>query len=125
MSDFQYTQTVVGPSVSISAGNTYSDSLSESFNGTAAANATTQVDLTAKVANVKGFAIFSDVDIALKTNSSGSPANTINIKAGIPYVWTTDSYDTFKLTTDVTTIFLVNATANIANVKIVSVAAAH
>jgi len=122
MADFQLTQVLNAPGISISGGKTYSASLSESLADVAAGNGTTQMTMTIDVSAVKAFAIFSDVDITLKTNSSGSPANTLALKAGIPYIWTTDSYDTFKLTTDVTSLFFVNAGSVDANIKVTVVA---
>lgn len=121
MADFQYSQTLSAPGLSISGGKTYSASLSESLSDVAAASGTTQMNIAIKVANVKAFAIISDVDVTLKTNSSGSPANTLALKAGVAYVWNTDSYDTFKLTTDVTAMFFVNAGTADANIKVSTV----
>lgn len=121
MADFQYNQSMNAPGLSVSSGKTYSGSLSESLADVAAANGTTQMNMAIKVANVKAFAVYSDVAVTLKTNSSGSPADTLAIKAGIPYIWTTDSYDAFKLTTDVTALFFVNAGGTDANVKVTTV----
>jgi hypothetical protein len=69
----------------------------------------TPVSCAIDVSQVKSFWIKSSADLTLKTNSSGSPTNTLALKAGIPYEWNTDSYDTFKLTGDVTSMFFVNA----------------
>jgi hypothetical protein len=72
-------------------------------------SATTQFIIAIDVSAVQSFFIVSSVAATLKTNSSGSPANTVVLKAGIPYVWNTDSYDSFLLTTDVTSMFFVVA----------------
>lgn len=76
-----------------------------------AGSSTTQINVAIDVSAVKQIVIHSTVAATLKTNSSGSPANTIVLKADVEYVWNTDSYDSFLLTTDVTTVFLVVAGA--------------
>lgn len=76
-----------------------------------AGSCTTQINVAIDVSAVKQIVIHSTVAATLKTNSSGSPANTIVLKADVEYVWNTDSYDTFLLTTDVTAVFMVVAGA--------------
>jgi hypothetical protein len=39
------------------------------------------------VANTQALFLVSSADCTIKTNSSGSPADTINLKAGIPLLW--------------------------------------
>jgi hypothetical protein len=70
------------------------------------------------VSQVKAFLIVSDQDVTAEFNSSGAPTPSIALKKDVPYIWTTDSYDTFKLTVDVTALFITNASAAIANVSI-------
>jgi hypothetical protein len=74
-------------------------------------NAVTDLQITFNldVSAVKSFVALSDRDITLETNNAGAPVNTILLKAGVPYIWTIDSYDTFKLTSDVTALFITNA----------------
>lgn len=67
------------------------------------------VSETIDVSQVKVFILKSDRNISFQTNNPTSPVNTINLVANVPYLWTTDSYDTFKLTSDVTAIYLTNA----------------
>lgn len=38
-------------------------------------------------ANIKGYYIKSDQDCTIKVDSSGSPEETITVKAGVPVVW--------------------------------------
>ena len=72
------------------------------------ANATTQVVLPFPVANIKQLVIFSEIGCTIKTNSSGSPANTIVLTGGAPpIVWTNDKPEVCPLTTDVTSIYFV------------------
>lgn len=76
------------------------------------------VSIAFPVAQVKSFYIVSDKDILLEVNSSSSPTPALSLKANIPYHWTIDSYDTFKLTTNVTQFFFTNASGVLATVRI-------
>ncbi len=59
------------------------------------------------VANVQACILYSDKNLTIKTNSSGSPANTINLVAGEPYVWLKSvGIDTLKFTTNVTAFYI-------------------
>lgn len=69
------------------------------------------------VSTVKSIYIVSDQDVTLETNDGGTPVDTISLKAGVPYAWHTDSYDTLQLTTDVTAFYITNASGSIANLK--------
>jgi hypothetical protein len=61
------------------------------------------------VSQIKSIYILSTQDLTLETNNSGAPVDTISLVANMPYIWTTDSYDTNKLGTDVTAIYLTNS----------------
>jgi hypothetical protein len=64
------------------------------------------------VADVVALYIVSDQNVTLKTNSTGSPANTIALKAGIPLVWVAAApYQANPFTTDVTAFFITNTAA--------------
>lgn len=39
------------------------------------------------VANTQALILLSSADMTIKTNSAGSPANTVTLKAGIPLIW--------------------------------------
>ena len=82
-----------------------------SLSETIAGSGTTQVFQAIDVSAVAGIVINSTVAVTLKTNSSGSPDNTIVLVADQPYIWYTAAYDTFKLTTDVVSIYCVVAVA--------------
>lgn len=75
------------------------------------------VGYTLDVSAVKSFYIVSDVAMTVKTNSSGSPANTLTLVAGQPYLWVVGDYDTFKLTTDVTALYITNTTAGTLDIR--------
>lgn len=100
----------------------YSGSLAISVSETIAGSSTTQLFVPVDVSAVKGFAIMSTVAATLKTNSSGSPDNTLVLRANEMYQWHTDSYDTFKLTTDVVSMYFVVAGATAGTVTIEAVA---
>lgn len=72
-----------------------------------AASTNVAITLAFTVANVQYCFLLSDVDMTLKTNSSGSPANTINLKAGRPYRWCiSDGYNALLFTVNVTSGFV-------------------
>jgi len=77
-----------------------------------------QLTCTLDVSAVKSFYMVSDQDVLFETNSGGSPADTIALLAGVPYVWNEDSYDAFLLGTDVTAIFITNASGATATLQI-------
>jgi hypothetical protein len=75
------------------------------------------VNLTLDISQVTSLVIYSDKALTLKTNNSGAPTDTIVLKAGIPYVWNSDSYDTCKITADVTVLYVTNASGAAAALK--------
>src|SRR5574338_1407205 len=58
--------------------------------------------LSLDVSQVKAIYISSDQDLTLETNSSSAPAQTLNLKANIPYIWYTNKYHPLVFTTDIT-----------------------
>lgn len=63
------------------------------------------------VANMQSFMLLSDQNMTIKTNSSGSPANTINLIAGNPMIWSKSAgYFANPFTTNVTAFYVTNAT---------------
>lgn len=74
---------------------------------------TTNIDVSA----VKSFYVVSDQNVTFETNDGSSPEDTIALKANVPYVWTTDSYDAFLLGADVTAIFITNSSGSTANIE--------
>lgn len=64
--------------------------------------------------------ILSDQAMTLKTNSSGAPDDTIVLVANVPYIWTTDSYDSVQITADVTALYMTNASGSAASLRIES-----
>lgn len=71
------------------------------------------------LARLNDLVFLSDQNLTIKTNSSGSPANTYALVAGIPFYWTVTSGVANPVTTVVTTAFVVNANAVIANLDMI------
>lgn len=76
------------------------------------------VNFTLDVSACKSFFIKSDQAVTIETNSAGSPANTLTLAANVPYYWDPSSLDTFKLTTDVTALYVTNASGETANLLV-------
>jgi hypothetical protein len=56
------------------------------------------------------FLAHSTADITIETNANDATGgNTLTLEAGIPYIWYTDSEDSFLLTEDVTKLYVTNA----------------
>jgi hypothetical protein len=76
-------------------------------------------------ANLKSLCFYSDLGVTIKTNSSGSPTDTIVLAPGQSLVWTlqTDTLAKCPLSADVTGgIFVTNAASGPARLAIRSVA---
>jgi hypothetical protein len=63
--------------------------------------------------------IVSDQDVTLDTNSSGAPDETIELLANNPYVWYLGSYYANLLATDITSVFITNASGSTAEIDFV------
>lgn len=61
--------------------------------------------------------IVSDKAVTLKTNSSGSPDNTITLAANKPLLWYVGCGITNPLTVDVTGIYIANASGSTATIE--------
>ncbi len=90
--------------VAVGAGNKTYEKTGEAgfFEEPIAVGTNIPVGLSLDVSAVESCIIYSDRVVTIKTNSSGSPTDTLVMKAGIGYRWNKDSYDTFKLTGDIT-----------------------
>ena len=60
------------------------------------------VDFPLTIADVKSFFALSNFDLAFYPENGVSPAEQIQLKANVPYVWNESSYDVFKFTADAT-----------------------
>jgi hypothetical protein len=58
-------------------------------------------------ADLQSIVLVSTVDLTIETNSGSSPSNTINLKAGRPFVWRkSDGYFANPFTANVTAFFI-------------------
>lgn len=116
---YTVTRKITTPSGTLTQSTAYSASASTELDETVADSQTDyQIAVAIDVSAVKAFWIESDQAVTVETNSGSSPTNTLTLVAGVPYVWNTDWYDTFKLTGDVTNIFVTNASGSTANIKL-------
>jgi hypothetical protein len=76
------------------------------------------IAMSVDVSQVKSVYILCDQDVLLETNSSSSPAQTLSLKAGIPYIWYTNKYSALVFSTDITALYVTNATASVANLQL-------
>lgn len=65
--------------------------------------------------------IVSDQVITIETNSAGTPDDTLVMVAGEPYIWHPGSLDTNLLTTDVTALYITNASGATANLVVLAI----
>ncbi len=106
-----------GGSTALSDSVTLTGELATEANIALAASATNQQENIAfNHTNLRGVYIKSDVTVTLKTNSSGSPDNTITVTAGVPFVWCYQSGITNPFTAAVTTTYWTNATSDAATI---------
>ena len=108
------------PTGLISTSRTYTASGHAGVDAESIANGQTAflINIAIDVSAVKSLIIKSDQDITIKTNSSGSPDDTLTIEANKEYAWNEDSLDTLLLTVDVTKIYVANASGSTATLTI-------
>lgn len=70
------------------------------------------------VTQVKSVIITSNKAVTLEFNNSGVGVPEIVLVANMPYLWTTNSYDSLILTADVTALYITNASGSTAKVQI-------
>jgi hypothetical protein len=87
-------------------------------NGQTAFHANLAVDIS----QMKAILILSDKAVTIKTNSSGSPDDTVVLAANVPYLWyagpTIDASDENPFDADITDLYIANASGATATVKI-------
>lgn len=77
-----------------------------------------QAILGIDVSELEALYVNSTQDLTLKTNSSGSPQETIALKANVPLQWQTGGYFAVPFAGDVTSFFFTNASGVEATVTI-------
>ena len=99
-------------------GTTHTTTIDKQYSGEANVDETivhsgtnVEVDIAINNTTLKSLYISSDVDLTLKANSSGSPAFTLNVKAGAPLWWDATNVGTFTnpITAAVTKFYVTNA----------------
>lgn len=75
-------------------------------------------NLSLDVSEMKSLLIVSDQDVTIKTNSLGSPDDTLALQADEPVVWWSTGVFANPLTVDVTSLHIVNAGSTAATVKL-------
>lgn len=104
------THSVTGTGIGINSSNTYSGD-GRDGRSIAVADSTTDllVDIAINVSEIQSIYMRSSTDLKVETNDATTPDETINLLAGKPYVWSTGSYFANLLATDITKLFLTNA----------------
>ena len=92
--------------------HTVSDSYISSVTETILDSATLALAITIDVSEIAAVVLQCDQVVTI-TSQNGSQA-AIVLAAGLPYIWTTNSYFTNKLTHDVTTLSVANASGSTA-----------
>ena len=75
-----------------------------------------EINFDLEVSACKSFYLESDQDVTFETNSGAAADDTIALKANEPYVWHVNAYDSFLLSTDVTSVFITNASGSTATI---------
>lgn len=100
-------RTWLGEGRSIESPTTYTADAQESLNLTVPADSTDLlVALQLDVSQIRAIYFVSDKTLTLKTNSDSAPDETINLVAGVPYMWAFGDYLVNLLATDITAIYL-------------------
>lgn len=79
-----------------------------------------EVALAIDESEMKSLFIVVEVDMTLETNSvDATGGDTINLKAGVPFIWNADAYGSNPFTgNDVTAIFISNDSGNAARFQL-------
>lgn len=78
-----------------------------------------QIACDVDVSQMKSCIMQCDQDVTVETNSGSSADETFALKAGAPYIWSTDACFTNKFATDLTDLFITNASGTACTFKAV------
>lgn len=78
-----------------------------------------EVVLPINVEAAKTIALLSDQNLTIETNDGTTPDDTINLIAGVPWIWHTDG-PLAALSEDIASIFVTNASGEDATLQILS-----
>lgn len=113
------TYALAAPSGTVSRSLSFSASaVTELSESVATASTDTLISVSIDVSAVKAFYLVSSAAITVETNSGSAADDTLSLVAGQPYVWHTGSYDTFLLGTDVTGLYITNASGSTAAIEL-------
>lgn len=116
------TQKVTSGGNTVTADNSYSGGAQVSLDESIPDSSTDLLVVVAlDVSKIQSIYILSDQDMTLETNDGTTPADTINLLAGKPYIWHIGSYFTNLLATDVTAFYMTNASGSSAQLKMEAV----
>ena len=73
-----------------------------------------EVGFTLDFSACKFFYINSDQDVLVETNSGSAADDTLTLLANVPYIWHVNSNHTFLIGTDITALFVTNASGSAA-----------
>lgn len=109
-----------GGGLSLSASNSYEGTGEANIVAESVPDSTTDQEITISidVSAIQSIYIKSSTALTLETNNAGAPVDTIVLVADVPYIWYTGSYFTNLLTTDVTALFLTNASGSAATFEL-------
>lgn len=114
-----YSSSIVCPTPISLAANTYTGSGSVEITEDVATGQTdSQINVAIDVSEVASFVLVSTQNVTFETNSGSAADDTIALLANVPYIWNTSSYDAFLLGTDVTAIFITNASGATATISL-------
>lgn len=103
----------------ISASNTFNGGYEVAIDESIPVGTDTLVNLVLDVSQVKSIIILSDRDITIETNATNAAGgNTLALKAGIPYRWYQNQYNTMVFTTDVARAYITNASGGSARLQL-------
>jgi hypothetical protein len=122
MASHTITQGIAGSGVTRTKTFSYTQAGVAMIDGEEVATAETDYELNfdLDVSACVSFYLESDQDVTFETNDGSSADDTIALKAGKPYIWHSESYDTFLLETDVTSVFITNASGSTATIYCVA-----
>lgn len=76
------------------------------------------VAFVADVSQMKSLFLLSDKDVTIETNSGSAADDTIDLKANVPVMWVDGGTLANPLTTDVTALYITNASGSAATVNL-------
>lgn len=117
----QYTlnETVNGSGISAVKAQSFSEAAHVQISEIVATGETDlEIALDLDVSELEFVYVNSTEDVTLETNSGTVPDDTIALTANNPYIWHSGSYHAALLTTDITSIFITNASGSNATITV-------